>query len=394
MPHANGRIYTETSGGVKYGISMYDIQATIGSSSPDIGSLCRSNNINKWAKFKPIRVDKQGVVTAAEMELANYGLSIPSSGFSSLDDMINGLSGADWVYLPPRGRKGTTLNPTQNDEPYRFLDFNGYNHGSVAPIYPLQSVVELRSPNETMDAGIGFGRNIVTQTEFLTLDDLRVDGHSVSDSFSEYYFGICAYNSSTYRYATTMSEKYGTLLSSLSEIGLSIQGVNVGGSTRTYRVIPFFSSLPFTTMPSNFVGSLYPMPFAECSLEVTRDYDIIYCYSLMFMYAGDTSKIYYQYKVTNMRNTPFTCDVNCWLLNSYNITDTYGSALRMDTGVSMSAQSSYTSPMFEITDGLLITNIINNVQYFGVEVRNGVVRTAYSISQIIFNADPNDPPYI
>jgi hypothetical protein len=36
-------------------VSMYDVQQVLGESSTDLATLCKSSNINKWAKYKPIK---------------------------------------------------------------------------------------------------------------------------------------------------------------------------------------------------------------------------------------------------------------------------------------------------------------------------------------------------
>lgn len=37
-------------------VSIYNVQQALNASSPDLGTLCMHQNVNKWAKFKPIRV--------------------------------------------------------------------------------------------------------------------------------------------------------------------------------------------------------------------------------------------------------------------------------------------------------------------------------------------------
>lgn len=54
MPHSNGKIYTETRNGVRYGVTTEDVAAVLGQASLDVGTLCRASNINPWAKYKPI----------------------------------------------------------------------------------------------------------------------------------------------------------------------------------------------------------------------------------------------------------------------------------------------------------------------------------------------------
>jgi hypothetical protein len=394
MANSNGRIYIDTSTNPDTGISIADIQTVILSNKNDIGQLCRDANVSMWPKYKPVRYNKWGELTEQERKLANYGLDIPAAGYSSIEAMVAGLASSAWTYLQPRGLKNTTLNPTSNDEQFRFLDFNGYDHNATPPLAPLETPAYRTAPDSTCDLGLGFSRNIVSQTGYLTLDDLHVNGHSISDSFDEYYFGIAVYYNDNTRYATTMQEKYGTLSPTLSEIGLSVQDVMVPGSgTMVYQVIPFFATIPFETRPVSYVGSLFPLPFAVGEVRLTRDRNVVYCYSLMFAYENQTNKVYYQYNITNLTGSTVSPTVYCWLLNSYNINDNRGQALRTEQ-VTITSQDAYTSPQYEITDSLVVSDILDNVTYFGVEVKTGEVRTAYSIFEIIKNADPLDPPYI
>lgn len=380
-------------------IGFGDISSAIGQASLDLGTLCRSALINKWARCKPFRNSAAGFASEAARNLArqtaNYGLSVPSVGYSDINSMIAGLANSDWTYLQPRGIKNTALNPTNSDELYRALDFDGYDNQATAPIYPIQSITDLTTSEASMDAGLGFGRNIASQTGYLTLADIHVDGHSISDSFGEYYFGICLYYSNTIRYATTMPGKYKEISASLSEIGLSVRGVSAPGSgqTRTYRAIPFFATIAFNSMPSNYAGTMFPMPFAECSVRITRTADV-WCSVIMYTLSGSEVPLYYQYKITNPTTSARTYAVNVWALRSYNINDTYGGAVRQDTGTSVAAQNSYTSPLYTLTDGIRVRDILANASFAGVEIRVGEARQAQAISSIILDADPSDPPSI
>lgn len=397
----NGRIYIDPNG---TGVEIADLQQVLRRGVSDLGLLCGdvewddtqtpavlvpANKVNPWAKYKPIRSDKLGILTDSERELENYGLSIPSSGFSSINAMIAGLSNSDWTYLPPRGKGNGSGG---SDEWFRIRDFEGYNQNADAPIYPIAEVTDLTSSESSMDAGLGFGRNIASQSGYLTLDDLRVDGHSVSDPFGEYYFGIALYYSDTVRYATTMSNKYGTIAPSLSEIGLSVVGVSVPGSgSRIYRAVPFFASIPFTSMPSNYAGSLYPLPFAECQLRITRIQDV-WCSVLMYTLMGSETPLYYQYRIVNPTNSQRTFTVNVWALQSYNINDHYGAFVRQDAGVVVPAQDSVTSTLYTLTDGIRVRDILANAPFVGLECKVGDVLEASSISSVIVDADPLDPP--
>lgn len=393
MANQNGRIYIDTSTTPNKGVSIADIQTVLGTTLySDIGGLIVNGDINRWAKYKPIRLNKLGLVTDGERLLENYGLTIPAAGYGSIDAMVADLLNADWTYLRPRG-KGNGQGGS--DEWFRIRDFEGYFHGAPAPLYPLADVNNTIATEDEVSVGIGFGRTIATDAGCLTLDDLRVDGHSISDTFSQFYFGFVLYNSS-YKYAATMQETYGNIVASFSEIGLNIQGVAAplgNGQSRTFRVIPFFSTVPFTSFPSQFNGTLYPLPFAECSAIVTRSTQVINPSIIMWTLSGQSNPLYYQFKIYNSYQTAWeNLTVNIWALNSYNINDTYGSAI-LTTTVTVPANDSYTSAQLQITDNLLIYNILSNCPYVGIELRNGP-RLAYAISSIIIDADPYDPPYL
>ena len=346
-------------------------------------------NINKWSPRKPFRVnmrfrdhyDDANSQRLAQLKLANYGLSIPAIPYSDINNMVAGMANNDWVYLNPRG--------TEYNEPLRAQDFESYDGDAPAPIYPIQSITDLLSSESTTSAGLGFGRNIASQG-YITLDDLHIDGHSISDSFGEYYLGICLYYSDTVRYASTMADKYKTIDASLSEVGIYVNNVSVPGSgSRIYRAIPFFASIPFNTMPSTYLGSMYPIPFAECQLRITRVADF---YVSVFMYTlmTDTEDIlYYTYSFVNPTSSSQTGTINIWALRTYNINDTYGSVIRSESRT-VEAGGNYTSPTYSITDGITVRDILANCPFAGVELRRGEARIKYAISAIAIDIDPQD----
>ena len=44
----------------------------------DLGMLCTSGKINKWAKFKPVRYNSTDPLIESQMKDVNYGLKFPS----------------------------------------------------------------------------------------------------------------------------------------------------------------------------------------------------------------------------------------------------------------------------------------------------------------------------
>lgn len=115
MGHSGSVI--NSTGGVKM---LADIQAVLGASSDHLKDLCLASNINKWAKFKPVRYNSVKALTEAQRASVNYGLAAPSTRTTPAATLSD-----TWGYNRPRGG---SLN-----EWYRVLDFEGYNHNALPP---------------------------------------------------------------------------------------------------------------------------------------------------------------------------------------------------------------------------------------------------------------------
>ncbi len=116
-------------------VSISDVRQALGVASNDLGTLCRSSKINKWAKWKPYRYPRLST-NEADAQSVNYGLS---QGYTiRIDDedieeptqlpadKIIEVGGLSASYNPPSGGMNS---------PYRLTDFAGYNHNVTAPIY-------------------------------------------------------------------------------------------------------------------------------------------------------------------------------------------------------------------------------------------------------------------
>jgi hypothetical protein len=155
MANSNGKITAP--------VSIYDIQQVLGSSEIDLGTLCKRDNINMWAKYKPViranRIDTTKIPGTSTSALdtndawkpttayttpysywwaaddTNHGLVVPfvnvtwsPQGFlDALNTIAGWIDGGlnHWTYNRPTG--GTAA-------PYRQIDFNGYNHKAPQPI--------------------------------------------------------------------------------------------------------------------------------------------------------------------------------------------------------------------------------------------------------------------
>lgn len=121
-------------------VSIYDIQQILGNGSTDLGTLCRASQINKWAKYKPERINKIGIITHAERRFNMFGFTKYSQPYNETSLLNPAKHYSDyWGYNKPRGG--------DYNEPYRLTDFvknpndpqqtinlEGYRHQAVVPV--------------------------------------------------------------------------------------------------------------------------------------------------------------------------------------------------------------------------------------------------------------------
>lgn len=136
-------------------VSIYDVQRALGNSNTDLGTLCKASQINKWAKYKPVKYAKIGAMTLENREAANHGITnIPTwnninkmATFWLLQDTSSstnypdcGLQSEFWKYNRPTGGSAS---------PYRLSDFSeypvsdsalGYYHMAEQPIKPIEDL--------------------------------------------------------------------------------------------------------------------------------------------------------------------------------------------------------------------------------------------------------------
>ena len=96
-----------------------DIAKVLGSSSYDLGTLCRSSAINMWSRKKPIQVNQYQELTDAQWKQYNYGYTIPQ--YTNLPAIWNAyVGGTGWTYTKPTSY-------------FRTTDFEGYSHNANSP---------------------------------------------------------------------------------------------------------------------------------------------------------------------------------------------------------------------------------------------------------------------
>lgn len=150
--------YNSDSGIISAPVSIDDVKRALGESSNDLATLCKSENINIWSKYKPIsckgefkeypiREDSDEIVTSS---YSNYtcvvrcGMNIPMDTYKNLRNnyggegfAINGCYNlyANNIYGRVGGIHGDTTTSVSGkhfpkggvNSPYRLSDFRNYN---------------------------------------------------------------------------------------------------------------------------------------------------------------------------------------------------------------------------------------------------------------------------
>ena len=167
------------------GISTSLVKTEIGAGSNDVGTLCIHPNINKWSKWKPVRSSKVVGLTLADLQNANFGLSIPY--FSSLSLLMSAYydlpgGGADWGYNRPRG-----LN---YNEPYRLGDFRNYEEDALSPIMGGYTT------NTVYTSGPASARVVRSSIMINMGSDYEIGYDDLSMSYQ--YFGIALHDGTSF----------------------------------------------------------------------------------------------------------------------------------------------------------------------------------------------------
>lgn len=114
-----------------------------------VGRLCGNadGRINRWARYKPVRLQDLKILADADYIRAEFGFDVSrvyevgtSASVLSILMTKAEADGWNWTYLPPRG--------LAQNEPFRPLDFDGYNAAARVPYRPVSSgaTLELGGP--------------------------------------------------------------------------------------------------------------------------------------------------------------------------------------------------------------------------------------------------------
>ena len=278
-----------------------DIAAVLHISGTDLEANCKSSVINMWAKKKPegvasgLQTMPIGILTDSMRALNGYGIrSLYQNGYGSFDgqnglvtDLRAGTVKPLFEYIKPSGGINS---------PYRLTDFNGYYHGATPPIWAPYNPTDTLRVNGDGTLQLYYYTNVNGSEAEIGLKDLRFTQDSTT--FASYYFGILMWDGSNY-YAATQDHPMGTSWQEGLDVTLTGVPVPSGNYTYTYNIIPFFATLPISNQSASFVGTIFPMTFAQSQIKVGSAASLIMISTYVYVWADDMGTLRLKWDVGN-----------------------------------------------------------------------------------------------
>lgn len=202
--------YNSDSGIISAPVSIDDVKQALGESSNDLATLCKSENINIWSKYKPInckgefkeypiREDSDEKATSSYSKftcVVRCGMNIPMDTYKNLRNNYGGegfaINGCynlyvDNIYGRVGGIHGDTTTSVSGkhfpkggaNSPYRLSDFRNYNSKATSNTFltslPQFHTVEVYySSTRKFNCVLYKNANVGGNTN-LTMDDIITD---------------------------------------------------------------------------------------------------------------------------------------------------------------------------------------------------------------------------
>nr|DAN24039.1 MAG TPA: hypothetical protein [Caudoviricetes sp.] len=169
-------------------VTITDVKTALGETSNDLATLCRSDKINMWAKYKPVELNK--TFTSDEFDFENRKWRDNATWYRGADFEGVGICGIKIAHsstlqslteLYDKGQSNWSRVKVGSTFvcPYRLSDFIGYKHAATAP-FKRPFVTSKTNENGSVFATMMI-KNLDTENE-LTMQELG--------KLSEAYLGL------------------------------------------------------------------------------------------------------------------------------------------------------------------------------------------------------------
>ena len=235
MALANGKITAP--------VSINDLKSLFGEGSGDLATLCTSQKINVWAKYKPTVFPSPFPDDWYKAKDGNYGLNI------TVDNRVSSWSALVAEYSKPKnGYSNIYIRPSGGaTSPYRLGDFRGYNHKAKPEISDYLAATNYM---EDSQISLSVAYNVIT-----------ADGDQVSYKDVEVYKGLY----------------FGYVITDMS--GKTLKLIATASTTSSYEV----RLAARTLLKGNY--RLYPM-FCNVDYSTNHTLRAMYCYAIPNLAGG------------------------------------------------------------------------------------------------------------
>lgn len=279
-------------------VSIDDVKSILGESSNDLATLCRSDKINIWSKYKPIsckgefkeypiREDSDEIVTSSYNKYTcavRCGMNIPIDTYKNLYNNFGGegfaIKACEYLYRDNVYGYNGSIHDNKSiivsgkhfpkggaNSPYRLGDFRNYNSNAKSNTF-LTSIPELRNVEIYHSSTPKFNCILYMNTDVdnntnLTMEDIITDlslawsfwiqirydspYNTVDKIYKNYYIGNCE-NPTNYVYAS-------------KEITFDI------GNDKIITIVPFLANVRNATLSDNT-----KIIFIKCPGSITFKY--------------------------------------------------------------------------------------------------------------------------
>ena len=305
--------YNSDSGIISAPVSIDDVKQALGESSNDLATLCKSENINIWSKYKPIsckgefkeypiREDSDETVTSAYNKytcVVRCGMNIPMDTYKNLRYNYGGegfaIEACKYLYIDNvYGVRGIDKDASANshtvyasgkhfpkggaNSPYRLGDFRNYNSKAISNMFQssiptLFNVEVYYSSTPKLNCVLYKNTNVDDNTN-LTMDDIITDlslawsfwiqirydsPYNTTDKiYKNYYVGNC--------------EKPTDFIYASREITFDV------GNDKYVTIVPFLAytrnatlydntKIIFISLPGDIIFKYYPRQFNMESIK-------------------------------------------------------------------------------------------------------------------------------
>lgn len=242
-------------------VTTTDVSTVLQTSSHDVGTLCRHDNINMWSRFKPVTIPNPAPDRDTEWWRASDGscnIILPEvkNIYSQVVDTITEDGTNGYSYRKVGG--GATA-------PYRLADFNKYDHHASPPIARVVVPEKvLRDHDLTATCLIPVPDIDKTLPGSLLLEDISCNG---GKTLGDLYFGFMIFDSSNTLRGRVTSDTVGSKTATFD--------LNDSFQPGTYTVYCFLSSVPLLQNATDTAGFFYAVPYcAPAQVEITDEQEV------------------------------------------------------------------------------------------------------------------------